>query len=417
MPSEIRVRRIDPTDAAAMLDMDQLVWSDPQQVPREEALRDVPTRAGFIAAIDGEDVGIAGSWDVEVSVPATGGGASLRPAEGLTWVGVHPDFRRRGVLTALMRHHLRWVREEQGRAISILKASEASIYGRFGYGAATHELIKTFPAGARFEAPAQVEELAAATSTRTTRCAPEQAERVLALARRCGGLAAGHVLRSAEDIARILRDVPQTRVGSEPAHLLWATRHGEDVGCAWFRRHAKWSRGAPDGRLDVSWVLDLDAGARLALGRRLTSFDLMSETVYWTATDDPLLLWQSTQRPHGSGICDDLWLRVTDLSRAVADRGHAADLDLNLRVSDEHLPENAGTWHWSATEGSGSLRPAEGPAELTLDIADLGALWLGDQSVGARVRAGHVLEHRPGAAAELDAALRTPTRPVASVDF
>src|SRR5699024_8808462 len=127
--------------------------------------------------------------------------------------------------------------------------------------------------------------------------------------------------------------------------------------------------------------------------------------------------WQSTQRPHGSGICDDLWLRVTDLSRAVADRGHAADLDLNLRVSDEHLPENAGTWHWSATEGSGSLRPAEGPAELTLDIADLGALWLGDQSVGARVRAGHVLEHRPGAAAELDAALRTPTRPVASVDF
>ena len=25
---------------------------------------------------------------------------------GLSWVSVHPDHRRRGVLTALMRHHL-----------------------------------------------------------------------------------------------------------------------------------------------------------------------------------------------------------------------------------------------------------------------------------------------------------------------
>ena len=120
MPSDPTVTRVDPDDPAgadAVLDMDQLVWADDLRTPREAALRNTPTRAAWIARIDGEDAGIAASWDIEVSFPTTGG-ASLRPVEGLTWVGVHPDHRRRGVLTALMREHLRWTGDEAGRTSS-----------------------------------------------------------------------------------------------------------------------------------------------------------------------------------------------------------------------------------------------------------------------------------------------------------
>lgn len=419
MPSEITVTRIDPHDTDAVADvlaMDQLVWSDSLRTPRHLALRDTPSRAAWIATVDGEQAGIAGSWDIELSIP-TKGGASLRPTEGLTWVGVHPDHRRRGVLSALMREHLRWTRDEQHRSLSALKASEASIYGRYGYGVATRELMTTFDQGTTFTAPEAVETLAAATTTRMTPAGAQHAERLHALAQRCGSVATGQVVRSAGDYERILTDIPETRGEREPGHLLWATRDGEDVGCAWFHRTPSWSGGAPRGKVGVLMVLNVDVGARLALARRLTTFDLMATTEYWTTLDDPLVLWRAGQRPHGAGVSDDLWLRIADLPTAVAERGHAADLDLTIEVSDLVLPENGGLWRWTARTGEGRLVRTDGPADLTLDIADLGALWLGDQTVGARARAGYVVERRSGAAAELDAALRTATLPISSLNF
>lgn len=419
MTTDIRVTRIDPSDTAgaeAVLALDQLVWSDDLRTPREVALAHTPRRAAWVARIEGEDAGIAASWDLGLSVPAPGGGSALRQVEGLTWVGVHPDHRRRGVLSALVREHLRWT-HETGRPLAALKASEASIYGRYGYGVATRELMTSFAHGVTFAAPAAVEVAAGRTTTRMTTAGPEHAERLHALAQRCGQVAAGHVVRTVEDFARILTDVPEGRGEREPARLLWATREGEDVGCAYFHRTPKWSRGAPDGKVGVHVLMDTDVGARLALARRLTTFDLMSTTEYWTSLDDPLLLWQSGHRPHGAGVSDDLWVRVVDLPTAVAERGHAADLDLTVEITDGVLAENAGTWRWTASAGQGRLLRHEGATDLTLDIADLGAVWLGDQTVAARARAGYVLERRAGAVARLDAALRTPTMPVPSWNF
>lgn len=61
-------------------------------------------------------------------------GATL-PASGLTWVGVHPGHRRRGILRAMIEGHFRRS-VERGEAISTLFSAEMPIYGRFGYGAA-----------------------------------------------------------------------------------------------------------------------------------------------------------------------------------------------------------------------------------------------------------------------------------------
>ena len=55
---------------------------------------------------------------------------------GVTAVGVRPTHRRRGLLTRLMRAQLEALRDG-GEAIAGLWASEARIYGRFGYGLAT----------------------------------------------------------------------------------------------------------------------------------------------------------------------------------------------------------------------------------------------------------------------------------------
>ena len=85
------------------------------------------------AAFDGaEIVGGAGV----VSVRAHGPGRASRCA-GVTVVGVLPTHRRRGILDRMMRAQLADIRE-RGEPIAALWASEETIYGRFGYGLASH---------------------------------------------------------------------------------------------------------------------------------------------------------------------------------------------------------------------------------------------------------------------------------------
>lgn len=82
---------------------------------------------------DGRPVGTAATHSFELTLP----GETLVPAAGVTAVGVLPTHRRRGVLSAMMRHQLAETRA-RGEFLSVLLASEAPIYGRFGYGPATY---------------------------------------------------------------------------------------------------------------------------------------------------------------------------------------------------------------------------------------------------------------------------------------
>ncbi len=333
-------------------------------------------------------------------------------------MGVHPDHRRTGVLSALVREHLRWTREDQDRSIAVLKASQETIYGRFGYGVASSALRSRFAAGTTFTAPAAVRAQAEATTTRTTTASAEQGARWHALARACGEQAPGQVVRSLEDCERILRDVPESRGDREPARLLWAIREGRDVGCAYFHRSPTWSDGQQQGEVGVFFLISVDPGARLAPAERLTTIDLMGSTEYWVTPDDALALWLPSHRSiGGGGLSDSLWLRLVDLPTAVAERGHAADLDVVVLVHDDVLEDTAGTWRWTARDGVGALTRTDEPAEVTLGIGDLGAVWLGGQTLGARHAAGYVTQQRPGAVAELDAALRTPVGPTTTIDF
>ncbi|QRN79811.1 MAG: hypothetical protein JK586_16740, partial [Nocardiopsis sp. BM-2018] len=64
-----------------------------------------------------------------------------------------------------------------------------------------------------------------------------------------------------------------------------------------------------------------------------------------------------------------------------------------------------------------SCDPASDAPDLSLDAAHLGAAFLGQFTVGAKVAAGTVAEHTPGAADLLDTALRVPRAPLCGVIF
>jgi predicted acetyltransferase len=83
-----------------------------------------------VAREGGHVVGHTSAYSMQLAVP----GAAATPVAGVTWVSVALTHRRRGVLRELMLRQLAGLHEQQREPVAALWASEAAIYGRFGYG-------------------------------------------------------------------------------------------------------------------------------------------------------------------------------------------------------------------------------------------------------------------------------------------
>src|SRR6185437_10696008 len=81
---------------------------------------------------DGQLVGTADAVTSRLTLP---GPAIVRHA-AVTHIGVLPSFTRQGIATELIRHQLRDC-AARGEVVATLRASEATIYGRYGYGVAS----------------------------------------------------------------------------------------------------------------------------------------------------------------------------------------------------------------------------------------------------------------------------------------
>ena len=111
--SPIRVDRA--ADPERFLATDQTVWfAEVSAASTEALLTGLSESQRFAADVDGADPttypGVYGVFPLTLMAPGQDGGVRPLPCAGLTWVGVHPDHRRRGVLSAMMRHHLEQVR-------------------------------------------------------------------------------------------------------------------------------------------------------------------------------------------------------------------------------------------------------------------------------------------------------------------
>src|SRR5690606_32004322 len=145
LPAGYRTVDLPAERAADVIALD--AWAFPSPTDDETALGwPSPltwSRVRGVEAADGELVAMHASYPF-ARFPVPGGHV---PAAGLTWVGVHPGHRRRGLLRAMIGDHVRRSLD-RGEPVSALFAAELSIYGRFGYGLAARELQMTIPRGA-----------------------------------------------------------------------------------------------------------------------------------------------------------------------------------------------------------------------------------------------------------------------------
>jgi GNAT superfamily N-acetyltransferase len=416
----IRVGRA--TDAERFLATDVTVWfQEALAAPVEEQLVGLPEEQRFAADIDGADPatypGVYAVFPLTLSIPGADAGVRQVPCAGLTFVGVHPDQRRKGVLTAMLRDHFERVHEDDGVHVSALHASEPSIYGRHGYGLASLELDVTLGRGTKLTAPHLDDAAAALTTQMSTITDADLPKRLRECHLASAGL--GAVVGAPGYYTRLCAEFPEQLRDKESWRVLFARRGNTDVGFAAFRRSHHWERGRPSGELMV-WSVIGDEAARLALLRRLVDFDLIgSVKVRSVGADDPILHWAGGPRSTSDvATFDSLWVRLVDLPEALQDRAWSAPCDVVVDVADKAAPWNHGSWRIRVDEsGTATVEKTSAQPDIRLPVEALGAAYVGGGNLVTLHRAGLVEEARAGAVTELWHAMRTDVTPTAAVGF
>jgi predicted acetyltransferase len=144
------------------------------------------------------------------------------------------------------------------------------------------------------------------------------------------------------------------------------------------------------------------------LWRWLLDFDWTSQVVAdLLPLDHELFLLLAEPRRMRFELNDGLWVRLVDVGAALAARTYRGDGSVVLGVRDELCSWNDGTWRVSA---SGVARVDEEP-ELSLDVRELGSVYLGGLTWAQLARALRVEERVPGAVERADELFRTGAQP------
>jgi predicted acetyltransferase len=352
-------------------------------------------------------VGTAGVYSFPMAVP----GAVL-PVAGVSLVAVLPTHRRRGILRSMMRRQLADIAARAQEPIAALWAAETPLYGRYGYGrASSHAFFRIRRGEGALSPSAPVDPALTLRLADPVQVAGDLAKVYSAVAARQPGF----FERDDDWWERVLADPEEERHGASPQRCLLAADADGVRGYALYRTVARWEEGTalPDAALTIWELVSADPAAGAALWRDLLSRDLVTEiTADLRPADDPLLHQLLDSRRARLQLSDNLWVRIIDLPAALTRRAYAGPVDVVLEVTDELLPANAGRWRLRATSGDGadaggaaSCTRTDDPADIALDVRELGAAYLGGTRLGALAAAGLVTEARPGTLGRLSAAM------------
>ncbi|APE35251.1 GNAT family N-acetyltransferase [Nocardia mangyaensis] len=317
-----------------------------------------PVERALVAVDNGRVVGHTTDITMTVTVP----GQHTVRAAGVSGVAVAPTHRRRGILRELYTaQHERT--ESDGLPLTVFTASEATIYGRFGYDTAILDTAITIDRRRAEFRPSTPDPGGVELATLA-----ESASHIEEVYGRWQRQVPGAQARPAAKWGMVFADVERHRDG---ATSLFVLVHPD--GYALYRRRYR------DHRSIVS-VVELRAAtqqAHLALWRVLLSIDLVDSVEAEISDDDPLpYLLTDSRAVRVTRRGDSLWARVMDVPAALTARAYRHDLDTVLAVHDP-FRSAGGEFALRVRDGVAECEPTTRPAELVFDINVLGALYFG----------------------------------------
>jgi predicted acetyltransferase len=395
----VTVRLVDPAEFRAIITLDGRAFGFTYiELDHDDLATILELDRTLVAADGAEIVGSTSAFTMELTVP---GGARV-PAAGVTWVGVMPTHRRRGILRELMARQLGDL-IEGGEPLAVLTASEGGIYGRFGYGVATQRaglLVLTKQVrlcgdraddhGVRFAEPAEARAVLPGIYDRFREQQPGTVSRPEA------------VWDFTEHDREHLRD---------GASAMFYLVHPD--GFATYRRRHGEADGLPVGEAVVRELVAVTPEAHAALWRVLLGLDLVERlTSTRFSLHDPLpWLVDDPRQVRTTGLWDDLWLRILHVPRALEARRYLSEDGFGLQVVDPLRPDVGGRFEVEGGPDGACCRRSTAEPDLVMDVATLGSLYLGGVRATTLARAGRIEERTPGTARRADAFFRSDPPP------
>lgn len=353
-----------------------------------------------------------GAFTKEVVLP----GGVITPVAAVTAITVSPSHRRRGLLTAMMRYQLDDIRASGTEAIAMLYASEALIYGRFGYGMASSDALlsgQVRELGFRPDVDlgdGSVTETDADTLLTSAPAIYDQAIAQLP----------GQMPRSRPWWDTWIHDNDERR--KETGRIRFALHHEADgtaSGFAIYRPKAQWSDGGqPTSEVHLQEVRATNPRAYARICRYLLDMDLIrSMKFHGAAVDEPLRYLVANQRALQCAVGDGIYVRLVDVARALTLRSYTAPIDVVLDVTDEFCPWNTGRFRLRGTPDGAECEITTAPADIAISARDLGAIYLGGVSLAALAGAGLAVELSAGSLHRTAIAFGWPVAPSVPDDF
>jgi predicted acetyltransferase len=412
LPGGLTLRTVDPAseELTGWLENVALVFNDSSPVTAEgtELRREVYRGQRLTGAFDaGLAVGTFRSWDTTLTVP---GGTVV--ADAVSTVTVRPTHRRRRILSTLMHADLASA-ADRGVPVAILIASEAVIYGRYGFGVATQTAtweVNATRARMRPEVP----------STGRVQVVPEAVAYEVARSAFAAARVPGAIDRFQHwwELDFGVKVFPGETRGVQHVAVFTAD-DGTPQGYVQYKVDDKWEDRQILSVLTVKSLVTATPAAYAALWRFLVDYDLVATVKAEERPVDEPLPWLLTDhravRQTGRG--DFQWHRLLDPAAALSARTYERPGAVSFEVVD---PDGwaAGSYTLEASaDGVGSCEPTSRAAELALPVDVLSSVWLGGGDLRAAVWAGRCHENVPGAAGRLAALLRTAAPPYTGTWF
>jgi predicted acetyltransferase len=361
---------------------------------------DVDLERAWGAFDGGHVVGTLRSFATAFTVP----GPEELPVAALTSVTVAPTHRRQGLLTEMITSDLR-ASAARGEPAGILIASEFPIYGRFGYGPAVEAAAYSVDLSAvRFLQPDEgtVEMVDLATMRKE---APVVFDRFRSSQ-------PGSIERNERWWDRTLHQVEVP--GADPPRgyqVIYRSPGGDTEGYVRYRAKEEWNAMRPRGLLTVDELCAVTPAAYRRLWRYCCEVDLVTKVEAIDRSVVELLPWllADGRAVRQTGRFDFVWVRVLDVGRTLSARRYATEGRLVIDVVDT-MGFATGRYALDGGPGGATCTRTDAVADLSMDVAALGSLFMGAVSPHTLAAVGSVDEHHPGALARADAMLRsTPT--------
>ncbi len=391
MPVEIRVPAYDDWPAVCRADARAFgVFMTPEQIEDRRRLHDLDRFR--MAVDDGQVVGVAGSYALQVTLP----GGSTVPTGGVTWVSTAATHRRQGVMRGVVGAVHADI-DARGEPVASLYAAEGGIYEHLEYGVSTQVRVTSLdtrtarvrdeyrcPAGAvRFIEGADVVPIVSAIWDRFRRQRAGETERIL-------------------EVQEVLFEEREKAVGSQCPALYLA----HESGYAAYRVEEGWNDGHPAHTLHLLELAALTPAAHAALWQTLIGIDLVGEIRSRNvAIDDPLpFLLENPRALRTRELNDGVWVNVRDIPTAFGARTY--------RTTDRIVVEVDGTaWEIEGGPEGGSCRAVSAPADLVTSHAWFSSLLYGGVLPSALVAGRRMTAHDPHLLARADLFFTTSLAP------